>query len=438
MITQNRLTISTKDDTSKDSIDQEKNIFEYKDKEEKEKEIDKKIIFRSFNKENQKNDLNDNNSSNSNHNNSIDYKTYIEKNRLNINRFDSIETIKGNRDSNNEKDLINDKLNISLLKRESNNSNNKINDIKINEGIKEKEYKETIYGKNNFGDDLLSAEEIKGLNSLEKNIININTKTNYDDVNLLPEELDRIKKNQFKNNKSYLCSFIVFILSLLLTNSLNEYILLSLPLCFLKPITKENGNLLSISENEVIISIIVLEVFSFPFIIFFRIMKAFSIERRLLLIFYFILYIFILAFSTCKYLFLKDLETKTYSIKNILYRLGIIIIFILSNLIEGTTHLLSYKLIPSFVKICHINNKYIISYSTVIGKIIGGGIFSILCLMDKDNEYKLEQNPFSTKNIFKKGIYIFCCFTIASFIILCFCYKSLRVRAISKLFYISD
>ena len=430
MIRQNRITISTKDETSKDSIEQDKNIFEFKPYQEK-KSIKNKGVYRSFNKENQNlniiDGLIDNNDDNVKE---IEYKSYKEtKNRLDINTIESREGTVGMNEIYNNKDdkdeLLNTPLNISKLKRESNNNIDNINN--------------NIIKKNNFDDDnILSTEEIKGLNSLEKNIISINTKINYDDVNLLPEELDRIKKNQFKNNKSYLCSFLVFIISLLLTNSLNEYILLSLPLCFLKKNKK-------IFENEVILSITVLEIFAFPFIIVFRIMKSFNIERRLLLIFYLILYFYIIGFSTCKYLFFKNITEEVYTLKNILYRFGIMTIFVISNLIEGTTNLLSYKIIPSFVKICKINNKYLISYTTVIGKIIGGVIFSILCLMDNsnknDDDYDNDNylnSPFEKTNIFKKGTYIFCGLTIISFFIFCLCYKSLRVRAISKLFYISD
>ena len=49
--------------------------------------------------------------------------------------------------------------------------------------------------------DLMSAEEIKGLNSIEKELINMNSKNNFDDVNLMPNELERIRNNQFKNNR---------------------------------------------------------------------------------------------------------------------------------------------------------------------------------------------------------------------------------------------
>ena len=430
MIMQTRMTISTKDDT-KDDI--EKNMLEYKISEEEKNDEEQeenmqKLVFRSYNKESNKKNLKDDDNSNSRSQSfkEMESKTFNENNnRLNINGIDSREPTVGKNDPYNKEELIDTPLNISSIKRESNK--NDINNINVDKSIEKRD---------SSGNGIMSAEEIKGLNSIEKNIIVMNTRNNYDDINLLPEELDRIKKNQFQNNKSYLCSFLVFIISLLLTNSLNEYLLLSLPLCFLK--SNKYDYIISSFENQVILAVTIIEIFSFPFIVFIRILKIFNIERRLLFIFYLLLYFFIIGFSACRYIFYKHLDEEAYSLKNLLYRFGIIVIFVLSNLIEGTTHLLSYKIIPSFVKICQINNKYLISYSTVFGKIIGGLIFCILCLMDDNNEKQSEGTPFERTHVFQKGTYIFCGLTIISFFIFCFCYKSLRVRAISKLFFISD
>ena len=438
MIKQNRNTISTKDETSKDSID--KNIYEVKDDfNDSENNEEEKVFLnveiglnnRSYNKEN-KND-NDNDSNNTNNSSKeIKNKTFNEKNnKLYIDKIDSKDAtinIKDilNKDNNNKKNILNSPLNIALIERESSSDKD-----------------DNIYNKKNtISDDLMSAEEIKGLNSIEKDIINLNTKNNYNDVNLLPEELDRIKKNQFKNNRSYLCSFLVFIISLLLTNSLKEYIILSIPLYFLE---KSDFGDIFIVENQTIISLTVLEIFTFPFIIFFRMVKTFNIERRLLFIFYLFLNVLIIVFSAIKYYKYEHVEKDIFSFKNLLYRFATIIIFIISNLIEETTNLLSHKIIPSFVKICHINNKYLISYSVVIGRILGGIIYSILCLLDyfKGNKEEEEQNaeitsPFEKTNIFQKGTFIFCGFCLFSFFVFLICYKSLRVRAISKLFYINE
>ena len=471
MLNQNRITISTKDETSKDSIENEYKEFKEieKDNKNEKNEIRKypdNNSIKSYKmndyrestiKSNLKNVIKDNESDSSRSNSlkELENRTYIENNKLNINSISSRNPSKGLEQYDKE-----DPLNISGIKnREStniinilNNNLNELNELNNNININNENKENRIndkfnlysnkISKNSLGDELMSAEEIKGLNSIEKNIINMNTKNNYDDINLLPEELNRIRNSQFKNNRSYLSSFLVFIVSLLLTNSLNEFIILSAPLCFIEYNEKYYegaSSPLSISENMVILSITILLLFSFPFIIFFRMMKAFNIERRLLLTFYFVLYIFLIICSITKFLSFEKYSKDLTSIGNISYKLSLLIIFIFSNLIEGTAHLLSYKLIPSFVKICKINNKYLLSYSTVIGKTIGGLIFCSLCLIDDKLEGRKDDNsPFSKTNVFNKSVYIFCGITIIAFFILCICYRSLRVRAISKLFYIND
>ena len=140
-------------------------------------------------------------------------------------------------------------------------------------------------------------------------------------------------------------------------------------------------------------------------------------------------------FLICKHYFYKTLDNSgenIYNYQNVLYQTALVIIYILSNFIEGTTHLLSNKIIPTFVKICNINNRYLISTSTVFGKILGGLIFCILCLKDEDKPI------FEGTNIFKYNIYIFSILKIILFIFFVFSYNKLRVRAISKLFYIND
>ena len=238
----------------------------------------------------------------------------------------------------------------------------------------------------------------------------------------MPNELERIRNNNFKSNKSYLCCFIVFISSLLLTTSLNEFTLLSAPLWYFK----KNKSILL---NEVIIMMIVLHTLSFPFIIFIRMMKTFNVERRLLLILYSTLTGLMVLLLIFKFVFFGGIEKNEESIYFIL-EFGIL--FVISNLMEGTTHLLSNKIIPSFVKVCYINNRYIISYSSVFGKILGGLIFCILCLIEGNN------TPFKDTYIFRFNSLIFSIMTIISFIIFVSSYKKLRVRAIAKLLYISD
>ena len=313
-----------------------------------------------------------------------------------------------------DEDEFNTPINISEIKKESKNFSN----LEFNGSNKK--------SKDNANNEILSDEEIKGLNSIEKELINMNDKSNFNDINLMPNELERIRKNQFKNNRSYLCSFFVFISTLLLTTSLNEFTLLASPLCFL---TKNHKDDLIISEKDVIIIIMILHILSFPFIIFIRMMKTFNVERRLLLAFYAILFCLMIAFLIIKLFLLGGFEHNENSFYFIL---SIILIYVISNLIEGTTHLLSNKIIPSFIKICNINNRYLISYSSVFGKILGGLIFCLLCLIQNDNTQFRDSYVFKFNNLIFSGI------TIILFIFFVISYKKLRVRAIAKLVYLND
>ena len=327
-----------------------------------------------------------------------------------------IELSKKEEGKDDEDEELNTPLNVSKIKKESKDTTK----LESNHSSSNKGSKDTT------NNEILSDEEIKGLNSLEKELINMNEQNNFDDVNLMPNELARIRTNNYKNNRSYLCSFFVFISTLLLTTSLNEFTLLSIPICFLTIDQRKNFNK---SEIWVITIIILLHTLSFPFIIFFRMIKTFNVERRLLLAFYIILTVLMATLLICKLLVLGGLYQNE---GHIYYVLGIVIIFAISNLMEGTTHLLSNKIIPSFVKICNINNRYIISYSSVFGKILGGLIYCILSLIEGKNE------PFFENYIFRFNFLIFSSMTIISFIFFVSSYKKLRVRAIAKLFYISD
>ena len=322
-------------------------------------------------------------------------------------------TIDGEKD---EEELLKPPLNISNIKKESKDI------IKLESNDSNNNSNNKTPSKDVTNNEILSDEEIKGLNSIEKELINLNEKNNFDDINLMPNELERIRNNNFKSNKSYLCCFIVFISSLLLTTSLNEFTLLSAPLWYFK----KNKSILL---NEVIIMMIVLHTLSFPFIIFIRMMKTFNVERRLLLILYSTLTGLMVLLLIFKFVFFGGIEKNEESIYFIL---EFVILFVISNLMEGTTHLLSNKIIPSFVKVCYINNRYIISYSSVFGKILGGLIFCILCLIEGNN------TPFKDTYIFRFNSLIFSIMTIISFIIFVSSYKKLRVRAIAKLLYISD
>jgi hypothetical protein len=281
------------------------------------------------------------------------------QNLLNISQvtdeFDE-ELYKKKKDENNGRYKVKDTI-ISINDSSKNNDaliyqeNNKdIKEIKIDNSEIEDESSKLINEK------VISKDEFEGLNSLEEDIIFMNSNQNFDDVNLLGNELERIKRNQTNNNKVYRKSFIVFLLTLFLCNMLNEYILIKAPFILDK--------ILEGPEKWIIASsFIILLVFSFPLLVFCRIIKKFDIDRRLLLIIYLLVFLVLVGIGLYKFF---DPDKK-------IYVLGIIFAtFLLSNFLEGITHLLIEKIIPSFAKFCGNNMKYVFSYTTHIGKAFGG------------------------------------------------------------------
>ena len=431
------------EEDEEDSINEGKNIYDYKElsDENETKDDSNKVfnyIFRGSGSSNGRNTTNKAliivSQNLEENNDDIKNKTFDEKlsKGFTENLIESKDTLPPT-ESNIEKesDDISTPLNISSIKnKDSKNTTN----LESNRNSNSNTFTNKLT-KNLSNNDLISAEEMKGLNSIEKELIEMNNQNNFNDVNLMPNELERIRKNHFTNNRSYLCAFYVFISILFLTNAINEFILISVPICFLTSKKIKTKDKPILHELNIVIIIFVLQIFSFPFIIFIRMMKTFNVERRLLLIFFAILSGLMIFFIICKIFFYQKLDNSVnniYSTENILYQAAIIIVYILSNFIEGTTHLLSNKIIPSFVKICNINNRYLISTSTVFGKILGGLIFCILCLMDNGIPI------FEKTHIFKYNVFIFSTLTIILFIFFVFSYKKLRVRAISKLFYIND
>ena len=261
---------------------------------------------------------------------------------------------------------------------------------------------------------VISKEELQGLNSIEKDIVLMNQAGGFDDVNLVGNEIERIKKKQINNNKDFRKSFLVFIVTLFLCNMINEYILIK------TPILLEKKADIKLEEYRWILAIafILLLLFSFPLIVFCRIIKKFNIERRLLLAIYIIVILIFIGIGVFYYINPKDQKPV----------IGIIfIIYILNNCLEGITHLLIEKIIPSFVKFCGKNMKYLFSYSVHIGKAFGGINFFLF--------YLFVYNVNEERDLDQFEVYFFLGATFFFFIISFICYRSLRVRAFAKLRY---
>lgn len=265
-------------------------------------------------------------------------------------------------------------------------------------------------------DKVISRKELQGLNSIEKDIILMNQNNNFDDVNLVGNELERIKKVQINKNSSFIKSFFAFIITLFLCNMINEYILIKAPFLLEKIIHDE------IEKKKWIVAItfILLLLFSFPLIVFCRIIKKFDIERRLLLVIYILVLLILICIGIYK--FINPDQQKPLL-------LIIFITYLLNNSLEGITHLLIEKIIPSFVKFCGIHMKYLFSYSIHVGKSFGGIIFFFFYFF----LYKKDSKDLICLDNIESMFFI--SITLIFFIISFICYSSLRVRAFTKLRY---
>lgn len=269
-----------------------------------------------------------------------------------------------------------------------------------------------LIGKNN--EKVISKEELKGLNSLEEDIIKMNDNSHFDDVNLLGNELERIKNNQINNNKAFRKSFLSFIITLFLCNMINEYILIKTPFILRKIYPK-----FEMQKIIVPATFIILILLSFPLIVFCRIIKKFDIEKRLLLIFYILVFIILVSIFLFNHFEKSD---KKYFLS------VIFVVYLINNFLEGITHLLIEKIIPSFVKFCGKNMKSLFSHSIHFGKALGDFSFFLFYFFLDNTDNKLG----------KIEAVFFMSLTFIFFIISFACYKSLRVRAFAKLRYFEN
>ena len=317
-------------------------------------------------------------------------------------------------------------------KKLKNNKSQKYNQFKkkgsssilnyISTSSENESYKKSfIKASEEMNEKLLTAEELKGLNSIEKAIININNENNFNDTNLFPLELDRIKQNQLKNNKTFFRTIIVFILFLNISNMINEFILLLVQVNI-----KIDGNYLinnmKLTKEDIeniLFFVLIYQLIASIFSIIFAKSSFKNINRKLLIILNLHL---LLSISSMFYALIKNINNF-----RLFFFIIVLSIFATNDLIIGLNSLFSDKIVPSFIKFCSFNVKYLISYISTLGKLLGGISFSIML-------YLIQQNIFNNQ---KKTLIIFViiydALSLISFIVLCFNYNSLKMRALSKL-----
>ena len=357
--------------------------MEYQQEEEEENKDDDKNVI--------KNELsNVNNSANNDESSSDEFEITVNAEKSNIlNNKNGKENKKNNIKTSKE-------FNISKTK-------NSVNNNKSSKSPKEK---------------LLNTSEIKGLNSIENAIISLNNESKFNDTNLLPKELERIKKSQFQN-KTFLKTISTFIAILFFSNCIHEYIIYMIPSCILLV----NENIFYHDENKeyiFLIAMIIIFISCFPFITIYKMRSKGNIGRKFYLLLYILINLCIISLIICTY----------YDIKIFVYLMLIGFIFLIINLIIDSTHLISKEIIPSFVKIYGFNVKYILSYINIIGKIIGGILFCVLTY------FEANKKNYELKNYIKYSGITFCAISVVGLVILCLGYFSLRIRALSKLRYL--
>ena len=303
--------------------------------------------------------------------------------------------------------------NRKLSKKHENNKIKNNNGL-LNSSIRSDNKKKLAIASETLNEKLLSAEEIKGLNSIEKAIISLNNENNFNDTNLFPKELNKIKKNQFKNsNNTFFKTILVFALLLNISNMYNEFILLLIQIY--------GAVFLSDQDNKkTLFSLLIILIISFLFSTGFTIYSKRNIKRKYLIIFN----IFLLINSSSILFFLiTGIDFGKW-----FCLIDILLIFIINNLIIGITSIFSERIVPPFVKFCWFNVKYLISYISTIGKLLGAISFSILIFFYEKNIGKESKSQ--AFNIFAV---IFNFLALACLIVLIFNYNSLKMRAISKI-----
>ena len=143
---------------------------------------------------------------------------------------------------------------------------------------------------------------------------------------------------------------------------------------------------------------------------------------------YFLIFITLIVTGVYKFKFNDEDENKQKPLLAIIF-----VTYLLNNCLEGITHLLIEKMIPSFAKFCGKNMKYLFSYFSHIGKAFGGISFFFFYLFLYEN--KKEKNNEKYFNIDNIESIFFITITFIFFIISLICYSSLRVRAFAKLRY---
>ena len=251
---------------------------------------------------------------------------------------------------------------------------------------------------NDLKERLLSKSKIKEYNTIEEGIINLHNLNKFNDFNLMSQAIEKLKKKQFNNSRTFWKGFLLITSSLFIVRCISEFTLLFY-------VIDKNDNTIIINFNILLFGLI-------PYELFIRKKLNISYERKSIVLYFFLLLI-------------------TYVVEiiiiNIFKRNDLLIIFCISKIIlcssiEGVINIIIEKLFHSNIKIAFMFIKHWFLFSSNFGRFVASIIF--FCLIDNEN-YKFYSEL------------VFFIFSLLLFLLLIIFNNSLRVRAINKLIFIN-
>ena len=254
---------------------------------------------------------------------------------------------------------------------------------------------------NDLKERLLSKNKIKEYNSIEEGIINLHNINKFNDLNLMSQTIEKLKKKQFSNSRTFWKGFLLIISSLFFIRCLCEFTLLYYVL-------GENYD-----YNSSILNFNILLIGFIPYELFIRNLLNISYERQSIIIYFFLLFITIVVEAIIVHIIKrKDSFIIIFSVIKIVF----------CSSIEGVIYKIIEKLFHLNIKIASVFIQNWFLFASLFGKIIGSIIY--FCFIDYDN-YKFYSDM---------GFFIFCLLLLLFLIIF---NGSLRVRAINKLIFIN-
>ena len=254
---------------------------------------------------------------------------------------------------------------------------------------------------NDLKERLLTNNKIKEYNSIEEGIINLHNLNKFNDLNLMSQTIDKLKKKQFNNSRTFWKGFLLLISTLFFIRCISEFTILFYVLG-----KKDNYNTSIQNFNILLFGFI-------PYELFIRSKLNISFERKSIVLYFFLLFVIIIVEIIMLYIIkVSDLVIIILSVLKIIF----------CTSIEGVINIIIEKLFHSNIKIASMFIQNWFLFASLFGKYIASMIY--FCFIDYEN-YKFYSEL------------SFIIFSLFLFLLLIIYNDSLRVRAINKLIFIN-